>query len=253
MEHDTNSIRHCRDFLTRLELIFRDFEGGMTPPVPYRQGDGYVLRFPKKDIHHAMLLKLAALLQFLNGAIQVCESGLVMAQGALERMADEAGDDASFLALGICEGITDRHEDFLAAFWADDHLDPADVTEVKKPRQVRREKIHAALHRDWDDPSTAGKIAKRLSATYSGFVHAAAPNVMEMYDHRDGRFKVCAGPDFRRKEHEHDLWNYVYRGGLTFIAAAKAFGSQPHVDTLEAAIIKFQADSARYGGYGPEP
>ncbi|QNR96004.1 hypothetical protein ICJ04_10540 [Stenotrophomonas sp. 169] len=222
----------------------------MSQPMPVAVGEGYFLRFPVQDILHALVLKQAALLHYLHASIVLCGSGLIVAQGAMQRMADEAADDVSFLSLGVLRGITKRHEDFLSAFWADYMEDPAATTGPPKPNQVRREKILAALHDGSENPSRMSDIAKQLHKTYSGFIHASSANVMDLFDAYECTFRVDGGPDYLLESYAEDLWNYVYRGGLAYIAAAKAFHSDALVLRLEASIIKFQDDCGRDGDYG---
>lgn len=227
----------------------------MTPAQPVPAGPGRaVIRLPVQDTHHAILLKLAAMLNFLNGALVLCEAGIVLGQGALERMADEAGEDVVFLALGVINGMTKRHEDFLDYFWREDFADFSDVPGSFQSRpQVPREKIVSAIHAINPDPSTGGNAAKVLSKSYSGFVHAAAPHVMELYDARSKSFGVSAAPDYRQSEHETDLWNYMYRGATALMFAAKAFGSGAHFDLLGQCLEEFQDRTGKNGGYRRKP
>lgn len=252
MAQDQRATPHCRKLVRVMEHVFRDIEGGMTPPVPVRLRDGYVVRFPNRDINHALLLKLAAMLQFLNSSIILCEAGLVLAQGAVQRMAEEASDDALFLSLGIIHGVRKIHVDYLERFWADAEDDPSDIESVTKPSQIPRNKILAEIHREWSDPSTADKLAKRISKTYSGYVHAAAANVMDIYDPQTGQFGVSGAAAYRQMDHDYDLWNVFYRCALTLITALKALGSQAHVDALGSILMKFQVESGRDGGYRGE-
>ncbi|WP_448227499.1 hypothetical protein [Pseudoxanthomonas mexicana] len=234
-----------------LEATYRDFEAGITPATPvHSNANGVVLRLPVQDVHHAIVLKLAALINFLTGALILCEAGVVLGQGALERMADEAGEDVIFLSLGVLNGMTARHVEFLDYFWREDFSDFDNIPGSFQSRpQVPREKINAAIHAIGPDPSTAGKTTKVLSKSYSGFVHAAAPHVMELYDAPTGKFVVTAAPDYRQAEHQGDLWNYVYRALTSMMFAAKAFGSQSHFDGLAGVLEEFQLRTNRDGGF----
>jgi hypothetical protein len=207
-------------------------------------------RLPVQDANHAIILKLAAMLNFLYGALALCEAGIVLGQGALERMADEAGEDVAFLAIGIINGTTDRHHEFLDYFWREDFTDFDDIPGSFQSRpQVPRQKIVAAIHAISADPSAGNDAAKVLSKSYSGFVHASAPCVMELYDPRLNRFGVGKAPDYRRLEHEADLWNYMYRGANAVMFAAKAFGSEAHFDFLGRCLDDFQKRTGRSGGH----
>lgn len=252
-DREGEALDLCREFLAILNLSLRACEAGMTPPVPVAiqnaDAGAYMLRLPVRDIHHAMLLKQAAALHYLHAAITLCDADLFVAQGAMQRMADEASDDVCFLASGIIEGPKPLHEKFLLAFWSDHDEDCGDTSAVNKPSSVKREKIHAALNASSDDPYRAGVIAKRLHMTYSGFVHAASANVMDLYDGGRHTFAVDGGPEYHRESHVHDVWNYCYRAGLAFQASARALGSDRLYSRIEEAIVWFQRLSRRDGGY----
>ncbi|MCS3847891.1 hypothetical protein ABFU65_21255 [Xanthomonas campestris pv. raphani] len=248
-----DTLDHCRSFLAILELALRASEAGMARPMPVLASDyelnGYILRLPVRDIHHAMLLKQAASLHYLYAAVALCDADLFMAQGAAQRMADEATDDVCFLAQGIIQGETPLHEKFLASFWSDHDEAHGNADNVRKAHSVRREKIHAALNANSDNPSRAGLLAKRLHKTYSGFVHASSANVMDLYDAYRHTFCVESGPAYLRPDHVYDFWNYCYRAGLAFLAAAKAYGSASLFSRVEEGLVSFQRVCGRDGGY----
>lgn len=250
---EVDTLDHCRSFLATLQLALKACEAGMTRPTPVLsigcELDGYILRLPVQDIRHAMLLKQAAALHYLYAAFALCDADLYMAQGAAQRMADEATDDVCFLAQGIIEGETPLHEKFLNSFWSDHDEDHGNTNNVRKAHSVRREKIHAALNANSDDPSRAGLLAKRLHKTYSGFVHASSANVMDLYDAYRHTFCVERGPAYLREDHVYDLWNYCYRAGLAFLAAAKAYGSARLLSQVEEGLVSFQRVCGRDGGY----
>ncbi len=251
MAQSPDLIGEYRSLLAEMIEVYRDFEGGMTAPTLIPAGTrGHIMRFPTQDAHHAILLKLAAMLNFLSGAITLCQSGAVLAQGAVERMADEAAEDVVFLTVGIAQGMTERHADFLKSFWQEDFADFDDHTNSFQSRpQVPRAKVVAAIHSIGDDPSTGNQVAKLLSKSYSGFVHAAAPHVMELYDAERQLFQVESAPGYRRLDHEKDLWNYMYRGATAIMAAARAFGSDDHFDHMGVILERFQERTHRDGGY----
>ncbi|MDV3437308.1 hypothetical protein R1H25_17755 [Stenotrophomonas sp. C2852] len=251
MQTQPDLLQQYRALLVEMTAIYRDFEGAMTKPQRRMAGrNGSVFRFPVQDAEHAIILKLAAMLNFLNGALQLCESGVVLAQGALERMADEAAEDVTFLAVGISHGMTQRHLDFLDYFWREDFTDFDDTMNSFQSRpQVPRDKIAAAIHAVGNDPSTGSKVSKIITKSYSGFVHAAAPHVMELYDVPAGKFRVESSPAYRKLEHQQDLWNYMYRGAMAIMAAAKAFGSDAHFQQMGASLEEFQDQTQRNGGF----
>ena len=117
---------------------------------------------------------------------------------------------------------------------------------------VSRKKIQAHLARLGGiaaDPSTTQRLNQTISKSYSGFVHGAAPHVMELYGGSPGRFftRSLAGTP-REHDSAADLWNYAYRSLLSFIFAAKLYGAHKH----EAKLTEFknQAEKAMGKDYG---
>ena len=101
------------------------------------------------------------------------------------------------------------------------------------------------------DPSSGVAVTRQVSKAYSGYVHAASPQIMDMYGGSPLRFHLrgMKGTE-RHDEHREDLWNYFYRGILAFSFAAKAFGA----DTLFEDISSFAQSFAHQAGrnYKPE-
>lgn len=215
---------------------------------------GFIHRLPNQDARHAVLLKLAALLNFLSGAIALCETGAVLPQGTVKRMADEAAEDVLFLTTGLLSGMSDRHAEFLDYFWREDVADFDDrLNSFQSRPQVKREKVIAAIHRISDDPSTATQVGTLLSKAYSGFVHAAAPHVMDIYDPERRKFEVLSASAQRRLEHEIDLWNQMYRGAGSLTLAAKVIGTDADFNRMKAAIAAFEQRTNSYGQAPPCP
>jgi hypothetical protein len=102
------------------------------------------------------------------------------------------------------------------------------------------------------NPSRGVEVTRQISKTYSGYVHAASPHIMDMYGgtppafHLDGMSNTA-----RHAEHRIDLWNYFYRGVITFALAGKAFGNE----SLFQSVRQFAAKFAREAGqdYGIKP
>lgn len=231
-----------------MDGVFRDFESGLGPVDEVEVAEGYVLRPARKDLYSAVLLKLAFVVSTLRAALVVNEAGFYLQQALLCRAIDEANEDVAFLVIGETTGNrTDLHDKYLEAFWAEeyeDHFDPVG-THRSRP-MVPRKKIRAYLARAEGkelDPSTAQKVAKVLAKSYSGFVHAAAPHIMEIYGGLPERFQLGSMRGTRRQnEYEADLWNYVYRSLLSFLGAAKLYGSSSHVDAILK--VRSQAEQA---------
>ncbi|MEC4685977.1 MAG: hypothetical protein VST71_09640 [Nitrospirota bacterium] len=245
-------------FLEMIELMdsaLQDYVGALPPPAKVNIGPGWVYRFENKDIHHAVVLKLVFVLSSLRAAMTLLDHGYVCQQAALHRLIDEANEDILFLVYAVTnDKITDLHQRYLGAFWAEEFADHSDLTGSHESRpMIPRKKIRAYLAQIEGHPmdvSRASTLAKVMSKTYSGFVHGAAPHIMELYGGNPGRFHTNGMVGTPRiEEYANDLWNYLYRGLLSLIFAAKMFGSQEHVDLL--VTRKKQFEQAMGKDYGP--
>ncbi len=82
-------------------------------------------------------------------------------------------------------------------------------------------------------------------------MHAASPHIMDMYGGTPPAFHLNGMKNTpRHAEHRVDLWNYFYRGIITFALAGKAFG----IESLFQSVREFADTFAREGGhdYGDE-
>lgn len=232
-----------------LQAALEELEKSVGRPVVVPAGSrDFMFRLPNVDIHSAIFLKLVAMLSSLNAARILLTNGHVMEQAAVERIADEAAEDVFFLTLGVLKGTTDLHKRFLDAFWAEEFDDFEDTMGSHRSRpMIPRDKIRAQVHGSHpEDPSTATKAARILTKTYSGFVHLAAPHVMEVYRPDVGSFSVngMLGTP-RASQYHEDFWNYLYRGGMAFLAAAQAFGADQLREQISEGLRGFQQATGR--------
>lgn len=195
--------------------------------IPY--GSSFVYRYVEKTLHQALVQKLARYVTSLRAAHLLMDHGFVQEQAALQRILDEIQEDISFLAFGAIFGsLTALHQEYLDAFY-EEEFDPAtmQVTSQARP-MMSRKKIRAYIARasgHAQDPSGHIESARTISKTYSGYIHAASPQIMDMYGGNPPHFHVrgMQGTE-RHDEHREDLWNCFYRGILAFAFAVKAFG-----------------------------
>ncbi len=203
-----------------------------------------VFRYAEKSIHQALVQKLARSISTLHAARLLMENGFVQEQAALQRILDELNEDITFLAFGVIYGdVTPLHQTYLDAFFEDEFDADTALASTQKRPMIPRRKIHAYLARIDSgslDSSTAVELSRTVSKTYSGYVHAASPQIMDMYGGSPPRFHV-QGMRGTPRHHEHraDLWNYFYRGILSFGFVAKAFGDEMLFDSIHNFSHKF--------------
>ncbi len=215
--------------------------------------DSFVYRYSEKNIHQAIVQKLACCISSLRAALLLMEHGYVREQAVLQRVLDELEEDITFLAFGVINNdITDLHRKYLDAFY-EEEFDPATGKHLATGRRgnPRRKEVQAYLAKTHgDDPYGGSQVMRTISKVYSGFVHAASPQTMGMYIGDPPRFHTCGvAGTYLHDEHREDLWNTFYRGILAFACAAKAFGD----DALSADIRKFSVQFADENGHDYRP
>ena len=235
--------------LKNMEHTLHQLARRVPPPqrIPYK--DSFVFRYVEKSVHQALVQKLARLVSGLHAARLLMGAGFVQEQAALQRILDEIAEDISFLSFSVVyEDSTPLHKTYLDAFFQEE-FDPNDTVASSSERaSVPRKKIRAYIDRVASGPKGSSKhldASRTVSKVYSGYVHAASPQIMDMYGGNPPRFHVrgMRGTE-RHLEDSADLWNYFYRGILAFGIAAKAFGDEE----LFSSIRNFADEFARATG-----
>ncbi len=245
-----------QETLAVLDGAFSMLEAQVPSPQQIRWRDGFVFRYVEQTIHQAILLKLVRMISGLRAALVLLENGFVQEQAVMQRGLDEMGDDIMFLVYAVTnDRVTELHERYLEAFFQEE-FDPA-IAPIDSPQNrpmIPRKKIHAYLAAVGGkaskqqgkalNSSDGVKLSKTLSKTYSGYVHAAAPHIMDLYGGNPPAFHLegMLGTP-RIPEHADDLWNYFYRGLMTFVAAARAFGDKECADYVYENLKRFEGAS----------
>lgn len=243
------------DFELMLDLMdrsFCDFENRMpSKPVFKRMSFGMAFRYKEKDIYQAIIQKLARVQSAVRAAYELLKKGYCQEQAILHRVIDETNEDIIFLVYAVTnDSITDLHKRFLVAFWEEEIDESGTLIESKQKRpMIPRKKIRAYIAKvegNILDSSRSIELSRTLSSTYSGYVHGASPQIMDMYGGNPPHFhtKGLLGAP-RIDEHTWDLWNYMYRTFLSHILIAKALGAEEHVNILskyQSQFIKTRSD-----------
>lgn len=152
-----------------------------------------------------------------------------------------------FLCFGAQDGTVKLHRKYLTTFWQEEFEEGvAPIDSTKGRYHIARGDL-----RDWlgrklgvpeDDPSM--KALRVVQQAYSGYVHAASPQIMDMCGGLELRFHLRGMNGTPRiPEHVHDLWNYVYRGLLSANTVALIFGDAVTATLLRAALSNFEEAS----------
>jgi hypothetical protein len=232
-----------------LSNAFRHLEKQVPSPVLVPFGVGQVYRFEEKSVLQALILKLARVITGLRALDVLLINGLLQEVGSICRVLDEVGEDISFIAAALTnDKVTELHERYLAAFWEEEFHDAENtLARHKKPNSPTRSKIQSYVHRVLNDqvnPSLISDVTQAVSSTYSGYVHASAPQVLDMYGGMPPHFHIegMQGTP-RMSEHANDVWNYFYRAIVASIIVARAFGDESLSNALGQYHDKFLENS----------
>jgi hypothetical protein len=244
---------------TVLENAFRRLEQQIPPPRDIHIDGELALRHTEQLIEQALIQKLARYISSLAATQLLLDHGFLQEQGVLQRTLDEIGEDIMFLVVAITnDTVTELHQRYLAAFWAEEFNDRSKPVESRNDREmVPRNKIRAYVARVLQptlNPSRNLAVSKTISKVYSGFVHGASPHLMEMCDGEPPRFHVRGMRGMPRvSDYQFDIWNYYYRGLVNATAVAKALGDASLVKALLEYGSRFEQQAGRdFGAKQPE-
>lgn len=246
MQTRDDGAKKYDEVLAYMETTLAEFMRRVPPPRAVEHRDTFVYRFVELLPLQAVVQKLARTISGLYSARLLCEYGLFQEQAAIHRVLDEIHEDIAFLCLAIIDGkLTNRHEQYLSDFFSEE-FDPVsrEISPAKRG-MIPRDKVRAYIanhESSGSDPSRTVRLHTTISKTYSGFVHAASPHIMDMFDGKKFMVRGMNGT-VRESEYRHDLWNYFYRGILSFGLAAKAFGDGERYQSVRKYLVDFEVVS----------
>jgi hypothetical protein len=113
--------------LAHMEATLRGFETKVPRPKAVPHVDGFVYRYTEKNLHQAIVQKLARVVSGLHACRVLLEHGFVQELAALQRTIDEFEEDVAFLSYAIIfDDFTDLHRRYLSAFYEEEFDRPGD-------------------------------------------------------------------------------------------------------------------------------
>lgn len=240
-----------------MEAAFRRLERLVPPPKWVKIHDYEVWRYQERSIHQAIIQKLARQISGLHAMDKLLLSGCIQEANAMQRILDEIGEDIMFLSIAEISGdISDNHLRYLENFWSEEFNDPDPMKSHQKRGMLRRSTIRSYIAgaSALSDPYTWHASGNAVYKTFSGYVHAASPQIMDMVggngeDHPMFHVRGMVGTP-RIREGILSAWNYFLRGFMSLTIAAKAFGDGELVKALYGAMDKFEKTDP---GIAPKP
>ena len=232
--------------IATMTSALRRFEAAVAEPQKVPHKGSFVYRYLKKGLREALVQKMARSISGLNAVGVLLTAGYVQEVGILFRTLDETHEDIAFLATAEANGAyTERHKRFLDAFYADAVFSrPEGSLDIPKPDLVPRKKVRAHTINTLGkglNVSQAISASESISTAYSGYVHGASENIMDLYGGFPAHFHVAGMRGTQRiATFAADAQNYIYRGLMSTIMCAKAFGDRALVDELYAFLAKYE-------------
>jgi len=188
-------------------------------------------------------MKLARVASGLNAAKLLLDQRYLQEFSVLCRTLDELCEDVYFLSIGVyTDDVTDRHREFSNLFFQEEHeVEDNGQLQQSSRATVPRKKIRAYISNLSEDPSTHTSNMKGVGSLLSGYVHAAAPHIYEMLDPRSLEYQLAGITNNDLiVDHQHDYWNYVYRGVVACALATKALCDQAEFDDAFSFLKDFE-------------
>ncbi len=240
--------------LEQMESWFQALEKQVPQPIKIPFLHHFVFRYKEKTFEQALIQKLARVVTGLHSARILLNNGFLQEQIAIHRMLDELQQDISFLSFARLEDeVTKLHQRYLEAFYEEefDILENPTASTQKRP-SIPRQKIRACLAKKEakmgvSNPSRGAELTRTLSKAYSGFVHGASPPIMNMYGGFSPRFQISGMLGTPHEQvHRKDLWNYFYRGLLSFKEVALVVKDLKVSESIHSFSIAFEKAGKNY-------
>lgn len=224
-----------------LEAGFQAIAEMVPLPQLVRYGDHKVFRYVERTTAQAIVLKLARHVSCLRASQVMLSQGFGQEVAMLQRVLDESDQDILFLCGPLLGGaLEERHQQFLDYFFQEEFSESGEQN-LSRPT-VGRDKVMAYNARTYPgmNPSDALTANRRVHKIYSGFVHGAAPHILDMYGGDPAHFHLggFVGTP-RHREHAADFLNYPYRALMTMATAAIALQVESVRQRLYESSVKF--------------
>lgn len=175
-----NETDTYRKSIDHLENVIGAFERELEKPELVHAA--FVYKSP--TVKHVCLLKGIRIVSGLNALLVLFQAGYVTEMGVLIRTIGDCINDIYFL-LEHFPDITPEVEKYLSNFFSED-LEETSIAQdqERKTHRTKARKIYASRARLLSEHinfSVGRDMVYKIYSVYSGYVHAAYPNIMEMY------------------------------------------------------------------------
>jgi hypothetical protein len=191
-------IEYLRKYITLLDQGVCAFNDKIHQPIFDPDSRRFLYEEPNPVIF--LVLKMARMVTAFYASLELTKHGLFEDVGAICRIIIECRHDIDFVMEGLIKDPfpTDKQEAIDNFFNKEIQTAEEMMSTMKKLPTIPRRKIYPAVGRllSPGDPDRSQRISKVLEETFSGYVHASYPHIMEMYEGTRNEFRM-SGVQFR--------------------------------------------------------
>lgn len=156
--------------------------------------DGRHFRYKDPNPYTFLVLKMARMVTGFYSALLLTQKGLFEDAGAVHRVIIECSHDIDFVMEGLTQDpFPEDKQKLVDNFFQNDNLTPEQMlSTMRKQPTIPRKKIYPTVGRflSPENPDRPQRIVKVIEELFSGYVHAAYPHVMEMYEGKGKEFQM---------------------------------------------------------------
>ena len=229
-----------RESIDHLESIIGAFEQELERPELVH--GTFVYKSP--TVKHVCLLKGIRIVSGLNALLVMFRAGYVTEMGVLIRTIGDCINDIYFL-LEHYPDITPEVEKYMSDFFNEDIDEPKIAQDQeRKIHRTKARKIYASRARLLSEHinfSVGRDIVYKIYGVYSGYVHSAYPNIMEMYGGQPPckfHLQGMKGTP-RMKDWEKTLVTFIQSATLVFGYVAEKYNKAELTHEIRKAVNWF--------------
>jgi hypothetical protein len=208
-------------------------------------GGRFRYRDPNPVIY--LVLKMSRVVTGLYAALNLTKSGLFEDSGAICRIILECSHDIDFVMEGLIhDPFPGDKQEFLDSFFKNETLTPDEMLRtMTKPATIPRKKVYPSVGRllSPDNPDRQQRVAKVLEESFSGYVHAAYPHIMEMYEGVSKEFRM-SGIEARIDSWINQLAITIHTSLNQFSILAKSLALHELRNELVASVNELEKSEA---------
>lgn len=216
----------CSEMIAYCERAFQIIEKAVPPPTVVQFRDHPAYRFVERTPQQMILLKFARQVSGLYALDTLILNRHTQEAGVIMRTLDEIAEDTQCISLALINDAWGPiHDKMMSFFWQEEYDDISKPAKSLPRGMVDRKSIRAWTMRmgGITNTSLADEAGRTIHRSMSGYVHAAASHIMDLYTIFPPHFALKRMSDPVMLSGYVDLTvTYMYRGLVSSYAAVKA-------------------------------